>query len=426
MPSASRVAETPFSLHRGWNGFRWQACSPICLLDKEAGAPFPECVVFPSVSNVAEYLRSTRPRGVRTEAQASRMDKECPYKLHVLRTTDDLMVWKDRWNELANRCGTNTFFSHHIFAEHCWQRHRGNSATRLHVIAVERAEELQLVMPLVQKREWTFLSTLRWLDSGTPLYCDALVDPEADVEALAAKVREHLLSVPFARLLKVGFVRPDTMLAQLMDSMGARSRSAPMSYGLDLAASSGWDDFLASRSSSSRQAYRRLFRRLGDHGRVRVEQICDPKHLEEEIAWIFATKRAWVLERYGGPNWLSPPETEAWFKSTAVRLSGNGQVFVLRLSCDQARVAAVLVYRFRSTLFASKIAYDPYWKRYSPGWLLNMDLIRVAFEQGIEHVDFMLGEDSWKTRLANRTCETRKYLLPLRLGLLSRNGRGSR
>ena len=139
--------------------------------------------------------------------------------------------------------------------------------------------------------------------------------------------------------------------------------------------------------------------------------------LEEEIAWIFAIKREWVLERLGRPNWLSPPETAAWFNSTAVELSGNTQAFVLRLSCDNARVAAVLVYRYRATLFASKIAYDPSWERYSPGWLLNMDLIRLAFGQGFDHIDFMLGEDPWKKRLANQACDIRKYRLPLRLGL---------
>ena len=170
---------------------------------------------------------------------------ERPYELHVLRNINDLLLWKDRWDELASRCGTSAFFSHHIFAECSWERHRENPATRLHVIAVECAGALQLVMPLVRKRDWSFLSSLRWLDSRTPLYNEVLVDPEADFEVLAAVVRKHLTSVPLVRFLKVGFVRQDSMLARLMEALGARSRSATTSYGLDLTAYSGWDDFLA-------------------------------------------------------------------------------------------------------------------------------------------------------------------------------------
>lgn len=342
---------------------------------------------------------------------------ERPYKLQVLRNIDDLRLWTDKWAELATRCGASSFFSHHVFARWSWERHRQDARSQLHVIIVEREGGLQLVMPLVKKPNWSGLSTLRWLDSGTPLYSDLLVAPEADFKVLTAIVRAHLTSVPLVLFLKVGFVREGSSLARLMEALGARRKSSTTSYGLDLKKYSGWDDFFDGRSSTSRQAYRRLFRRLGDHGGVEIQQISDPNQLEEEISWIFAMKRKWVLQRLGKPNWLSPPETEAWFGSTAIELSADKQAFVLRLSCNHSRIAAVLVYCCRTTLFASKIAYDPLWAKYSPGWLLNLKLISLAFEQGFDYIDFMMGEDSWKTRLMNEVCDIHRYRLPLRLGL---------
>ncbi len=345
------------------------------------------------------------------------MVNERAYKLHVLRNLDELRVWSDRWDELASRCGTSTFFSHRVFAACSWERRRHDPASRLHVIIVEREGRLQLVMSLVRERDWFGLWTLRWLDSKTPLYNDVLVATEADLEILTGMVREHLASIPLARILRVGFVRQDSNLARLMEALGARSSVSTTAHELDLKQYSGWDDFLDKSSKSSRQAYRRLFRRLGEHGSVQVDQISDPEQLKKEIGWIFAMKRKWVLSRQGKPNWLSPPETEAWFGSTAAEFAGKKQAFVFVLSVGNSRVAAVLVYRCRATLFVSKIAYDPLWAKYSPGWLLNMDLIRLAFELGVEHIDFMFGEEQWKTRLTKGACEIRKYRLPLRLGL---------
>lgn len=355
--------------------------------------------------------------GARTET-AGRIVKERPYSLRVLRNIDDLHALKEAWNRLARRCGAKTFFSGHVFAENSWERHRGDFATRLHVIVVEREGELQLVMPLGRKWDWSGSRILRWLDSKTPLYNDVLVDPAADFEVLTEMVGEHLASLRFIRALKVDFVRQDSDLAQLLQALGADSRFRMTAHEIDLGQYSGWDAFFASRSKTSRQDYRRLFRRLGDHGGVKVEVIDDPKRLEEEISWIFALKRAWVLQRMGKPNWLSPPETEAWFRSTAVELSGDGQAFVLRMSCGDARVAAILVFRWRDTLFASKMAYDPAWAKYSPGWLLNWELIKLSFGEGIDHIDLMLGDEEWKERLTGEVCDTLKYRLSLRSGLV--------
>lgn len=297
-----------------------------------------------------------------------------------------------------------------------WERHRNDRSTRLHVIVVEGDGRLLFVMPLVIKRDWSGLRILRWLDSKTPLYNDVLVDPAADFPTLAAMVGEHLASIPFVRALKVGFVRQDSALARLLQGMGARSEPQTKSYELDLRKYSGWEDFIGSKSSSSRQSYRRMHRRLADRGRVEIERIGDPARLESEIAWIFATKRAWVRRRFGKDNWLSPPATEAWFRSAAVRLSGDGRAFVLRMSCNGSRVAATLVFRHGEALFASKIAYDPGWAKCSPGWLLNLELVRWGFGEGIHVVDFMLGEDPWKEGFSNVVCDVRKYRLALRLG----------
>lgn len=370
---------------------------------------------------MSRHVADAAPADGRAPAPSDRRDPR-PYALRVLADDDALNACVDAWDRLADRCGARSFFSRHLFATQSWARHRGDRTARLHVVVVERGGEFVLVLPLVRKRGWSGLWTLRGLDSKTPLYNDALVDPDADFDVLRAMVGRHLASVPLARVLKIGFVRADSMLARLLGELGARSQSTSTTSEIDLTRYSGWDDFIAGRSRSSRQAYGRYFRRLGERGDVEIEQIGDPERLAEEIAWIFAVKRAWVLKREGKPNWLTPPETEAWFRSTAVALAAGGQAFVLRLSCGGARVASVLVYRWRDTAFASKIAYDPAWSKQSPGWLMNWKLIELALAQDIARLDLLLGADEWKSRLTADVCDVRAYRLPLRLGLFPAAG----
>ena len=343
--------------------------------------------------------------------------KEHLYELHVLQSIDDFEAWKASWEDLEKRSRGRSFFSNYAFIVESWKRHRSDKDSRPYVILITCDGELKLVMPLVMRRDWLILRKLRWLDTKTPLYCDVLVDQAAHLPTLSAMIREHLSSIRLARNLRVGFVREGSVLAHLLDGMGGRAEPETTSGELDLRRYSGWNDFIGRKSRGSRKYYGRMHRRLGDHGRVAIDQITDPEQLEREIAWIFAEKRDWVRRRFGRDNWLSPAETETLFRSTVIALAGEGRAFVMRLTCNDCRVAAVVVFRDRQVLFGSKIAYDPQWHKYSPGWLLNLELVRLGFEQGLETVDFMLGDDQWKAGFTNEVIDVRRYRLPLGFGI---------
>lgn len=338
-----------------------------------------------------------------------------PHNLHILRDVDELRDWKRPWEELASKCGSDGFFCEHVFILQSWQRHSADKGKNLHIILIERDGDLLFAMPLVRKREWPGTSSLRFLDSKTPLYNSVLVSQHIDPDTVVTILREHLHSIPWCRELKLGFVPDRSSLAQLVHRLHSRTKPYSTSFALDLTPFSSWEDYLAKRGSRSRQEYRRLMRRLGDSGRVEVERIGDENRMRGEIAWIFARKREWVVRRFGEENWISPPETESWFQATAAELSTRGQAFALRLSCGGRRIAALLMFRSCETLFLSKIAYDFAWAKFSPGWLLNLEAIKLGFCDSIERIDFMIGHDQWKDRLASETCviEQSRLALPL-------------
>ncbi len=53
------------------------------------------------------------------------------------------------------------------------------------------------------------------------------------------------------------------------------------------------------------------------------------------------------------------------------------------------------------SLRAFVTAYDPTFQHGSPGMVLMMDYIRWAFDNGLNEVDFLTGDEDFKNRLAN-------------------------
>lgn len=347
----------------------------------------------------------------RRRAQAPAAEPGC--HLHVVRDLQTLDGWKERWDELAGRCGPDGFFCRYAFVEAFWRRHRLDRGKKLHVLLIEQGGRLRLAMPLILKQGWAGTSILRPLDSRTPLYDDALIDPGFDLDTAAAMLGRHLESTRWCRALKFGFVREGSSLAGLLGRLGATTGTRETTFALDLAPFSGWDDFIASRKAEAGRYRLRMMRRLGEIGHVELQRIADAGSMSEDIAWIFARKREWVLRRTGAANWISPPETESCFQEAAAKLSRTGEAFTMRLSCGGRRIAAMLLWRNADRLFLSKIAYDPAWSKYSPGWLLTLESVRLGFSEGVGRIDLMIGRDQWKDRLASEALAVRSYRLGL-------------
>jgi CelD/BcsL family acetyltransferase involved in cellulose biosynthesis len=145
--------------------------------------------------------------------------------------------------------------------------------------------------------------------------------------------------------------------------------------------------------------HRRKKRRLEqDFGRVEAElQTVDPL--------IFNMCLKWKSEQYrlnGTPDLFARPWARSLIEIIASQCKPefSGVLSVLRAGGQP--VAAHFGMRSGSVWHYWFPAYDPQFRRYSPGILLLLEMIAGAPKIGIKMIDFGKGDSNYKLRLANR------------------------
>ena len=337
------------------------------------------------------------------------------FRVEIIDQPDEFARLAGEWDELARGAGDLAIFRSHAWISRCWPRHRAERGRSMHIVVIRHRTELVLAAPFVRIADWYGTATLVWLDSMTPLYNDILVVRDGRSDALKQALWRHIRRQWSIRALKLNCVRDDAEIAPLLAEAGATRTWETVAPALDISTFASWDEFLTSQSSNTRYNYRRYIRQMEREGQVEFREIATGVELETAIRWIFEHKRRWVLERAGAANWLAAEGAEPFFLDVAASEAGRDGAYVTVLEVNRRIIAAVLLFRCGATVFPSKLAYDPAWKKVSPGWVLMMHILGEACAAGAKSADFMIGRDDWKARFGGRPVGVGNYRL--------RNGR---
>lgn len=319
----------------------------------------------------------------------------------VVRDEGGLDRLAPEWATLNARCGAEGFFSRMEIVRANWDRHRKDPRTALHVVAIRLHGRLVMGLPMVRRRDRLGTHSLHWLDSRTPFYDGLLLDPDIDAATAARVFVTFLRSSWTRRLLKIGFVHEGSALHRVLGAAGMPLTPRTVAPTLDVSAFPTWDAHLAAMPAKRRQQFGNLSRRLQKAGAGPMHLVTDPQERSAEIARLFTRKRQWVQE-HDLADWIVPPETEAWFQRIAAEEDARNRTRLLRFQSGTDWIASILCFERDGTLFLSKMAHNPQWDRFSPGWLLLVEMVRFAIEGKLSTVDFMIGNSPWKGRLSDR------------------------
>lgn len=318
----------------------------------------------------------------------------------VIRDEAGLERLAPEWTALNARCGPEGFFTRMEVVRANWDRHKGDPRTSLHILAIRKGGRLAFGAPMIRHRDALGTHALHWLDSKTPFYDDILLDPDMDPALAARLFRKHLVDSWTRRVLKIGHVVEGTPLHRLLVAADFPLRFRTVAPTLDISAYATWEAYLSTIPAKRRQQFGNYSRRLQKAGAEPIRLVTDPDERRAEIARLFSRKREWVKEKELS-DWIVPAETEAWFQQIAAREDARNRTHVLRLSAGDEWIASCLCFERDGMVFSSKMAFNPQWERFSPGWILVLEKIRFAIGRKLSTVDFMIGRNDWKERVTD-------------------------
>jgi CelD/BcsL family acetyltransferase involved in cellulose biosynthesis len=326
----------------------------------------------------------------------------------------------DRWRDLAHDAAEpNPFVAPEFVLPAAFHLEEGAGAALLHV---DDGDGMVFALPVVRRRRYRKLP-LRTLSTWRHPYCYLGTPLTRGLDATAAwlAVLGHLRRSSAADLLALELF-PDVGagMASLTPAAAQEGRSVscfdthrrPIIHRRPQA-----DYFQVSMSSKRRKNLRRQRRHLDDLLEGRLRRIdWGPEHVARPAAvelFLGLEKSGWKGQA-GTAIACSPADT-AFFRSVVDQFAVAGQLQLWFLEASGPPVAAQCNLIAGDTVFHFKIAYEESLARYSPGVLLELEMIEEFHEDPqLNHIDSCAAPGSMYESLYPDSRWLTAALVPLR------------
>jgi CelD/BcsL family acetyltransferase involved in cellulose biosynthesis len=349
--------------------------------------------------------------------------------MHVQRfsSLDSLRPLRDAWRDLSRGAPMMS----PAWLENWWRAYGGSSADsdnvqrRLYVVGVfDDAGQLAALAPWYLDRSKTQGRVLRFLGSGEvcsdhlSVLCRkdctaAALGSLADWLAAQAEVSGASDSADRWDLLELtGVDADDPAIVQLATAMqrrghGLHHRPAVRCWRLELPSS--WDEYLARLSKGHRKQVRRMVRDLFASGRAELHTLEDERQIDNFLDTLIDLHQR-RRRSIGQPGCFASRSFSRFVRSATPELWREGLLGLHVLKLDDRPIAAEYQIRGDGEIFAYQSGVDPERLDVQPGNLSAIATIRQAIDQGYRGLDFLRGDEAYKSHWGAEpfeTCELR-------------------
>jgi CelD/BcsL family acetyltransferase involved in cellulose biosynthesis len=322
-------------------------------------------------------------------------------QIDILTSAADVEQLAEEWRCLHEKCGRG-IFGDYVWHQLWWKHLGESSGVRLHIVtARDAAGKLTGILPLVTRRLYGLrlagvagsevfdYGDVLALDAETVLALWSFVRKEGRYDiALLRDVHERALSSPV-----------------LAHAMQLRKQKKGYFLLLDFASGEAW---LAAQTRKLRGDTRRKMEKLHVRGPVGVHVYRKGDAFPDAVIdALYTQKNEWFAAR-NAKGVFARAEVKGFLRELAREAAQRGKLYLAWLSCGGVVVACHLGFIRDGVLYLYHTTYDAAYGVYSPGNILMVETIKNAIDAGLRELDFMRGEEAYKTRFASgeRTLST--------------------
>jgi len=288
----------------------------------------------------------------------------------------------DEWDELASRTGASPFVRPGWIR--AWWHAFGSGS--LEVLAVRRQGRLAGVLPLARRRG-AMVSTTNW---HTPEFAP----PAEDEEALAELIRAALARASLR--LDLSFLDEDSSAletcARVSEAEGYRTLARTIQRSPYLELRGDWEGYEGQLPSRLTSNYRRR-RRLEEEGEVSVEVFDGSARLQDLLREGFEVEAAGSA---GRTPILAHASTAGFYTEVAEWAAERGWFRLWFLRLGGTPIGFDYGLEHGGVYFDLKVGFDPSYRRFAPGVLLQRERLQHAFAARLRRYEFLGAADRHK------------------------------
>lgn len=282
------------------------------------------------------------------------------------------------------------------------------SNQRLAVLVVQSADgETVGLAPFFVREHWLLGRCLRLLGSGrTCTDFQTVISRPETAELVAHQIADTLVSnrrhLNWAYVELEGIQSQDPAVRSFTDRMsrqGCRFQSTPLENTWRVDLSEGWSAFMKNLSRNQRRQDRNLVNRFDKSPAMSLEVIEDPETLPHGLETLIRLhQKRWQAANQSGC--FADPRFESFLRSAVNSFADQRQIKLLTLQLEGRPVAAQLFFQdHEHNVFLYQSGRDPDFDDARVGRILNLVSIRYLCESGIRSLDYMRGDEVYKSRM---------------------------
>jgi hypothetical protein len=159
--------------------------------------------------------------------------------------------------------------------------------------------------------------------------------------------------------------------------------------------SSGWDDYLKTKSANFRSNLKRKPRKLAEHAPYRIEFIDDESSMRDALAAVAAIE-AHSWKAGAGTAIVSRPWEQRFYEELAANFAPSQQLLITLLRLADEPVAYDLTILGGGRGYCLKTSFDSRHADLSPGLVLRAELMRRMFDGKLREYDFLGNNERYK------------------------------
>jgi CelD/BcsL family acetyltransferase involved in cellulose biosynthesis len=320
----------------------------------------------------------------------------------MIESSDSVEALAETWDDLADRCGADPFTRPGWIG--AWWDAFGDG--RLELLTLRRDGRLAALVP-IQHVRGELHSPTNW---HTPSF-DLLAEDEDAAAELARAVFARK-----RRAVRLAFLLPGStgLECSREAAAGYRLLERPLEQAPYVDTSGSWDAYVEALGAKVVAELRRRRRRLEETGELTFEVADGTERLDALLDEGFAVEAAgWKGQDGTGTAIGVGDRTKRFYPAIARWAADRGWLRLAFVRLDGRALGFDFAIETGGVHSLLKTGYDESYRKLGPGKLLRFEMLRRAFEDGIDTYDFLGDFEPWKREWA-QTAKPRLLLQAFR------------
>ena len=317
-------------------------------------------------------------------------------EVQVIRDFEEFKALKDEWNKTLMKSQCNTFYLTFEWLSTWWQYF--GEGDELFVILIRDDGKLIGAAPLMIKKTQlggiTVDRKLQFIAHDVSDYMDFMITdkPEKCFSLIFDQIKMRSNLWDWAEFVYIPENSP--LLSYWLNQSGLKE-VRDISVVIDLTKYQNWEEYFRSLDKKVRDDVKRQENNLKRMGEISLEIFTDYDQINSTLSKFFELHRKrWAEE--GFKSQFQDERLKKRYLALAEVLSSSGRVELSCLKVDQVIAALHFGFVYNERYYYYTPAFNPEFKKFSPGKLLLANLIRNSFEKRFKKFDLLRGAEKYK------------------------------